>query len=52
MADKIRQHGITVDKYGARNWGVYVGAELICVTVYKKGAMRVMRELATAYLGS
>ena len=48
MQEMIRQHGVTVERYGERNWAVKVGADLICVTVYKKGAMRVARELATA----
>lgn len=32
---------ITVTKYAARHWAVWIGEELIAVTVYKKGAARV-----------
>lgn len=32
---------VRVEKYGTRNWAVYMGGELVCVTVYKKGARRV-----------
>ena len=32
---------VTVEKYSSRSWAVYVGGELLCVTVYKKGAMAV-----------
>lgn len=33
---------ISVSRYGStRFWAVYVGAELLCVTVYKKGALAV-----------
>ena len=33
-----------IEKYG-RNWAVYDGADLVCVTVYKKGANEVVRRL-------
>lgn len=33
-----------IERYGRRHWAVYRKNELICVTVYKKGARRV-REL-------
>lgn len=40
---------MTIRKYGERFWAVYDQAgELICVTVYKKGAMEVVRRLTTA----
>jgi hypothetical protein len=32
---------IDVSKYGDRTWAVYVNGELLCVTVYLKGAMAV-----------
>lgn len=39
---------MTVRKYGDRYWAVYDAAgNLVCVTVYKKGAMEVIRRLAT-----
>lgn len=31
---------VTIEKYGYRNWAVYMNGELICVTVYYEGAMR------------
>ncbi len=37
---------ITIERYGARNWAVYVGEELLCVTVYLKGAQAVANALA------
>lgn len=33
-----------IRKYG-RYWAVYVGAELVCITLYKKGALEVVRRL-------
>lgn len=40
--------GYTVQKYGnSRFWAVVDAAdELVCVTVYKRGAMEVVRRLA------
>lgn len=35
---------MSISKYG-RFWAVYEDEELICVTVYKKGAMEVIRRL-------
>ena len=35
---------MSLQKYG-RFWAVYEGEELVCITVYKKGAMEVMRRL-------
>jgi len=32
---------IEVRKYSPRTWAVYLNGELLCVTVYKKGAMAV-----------
>ena len=29
---------ITIEKYGNRFWAVYRDGELLCVTVYKRGA--------------
>ncbi|MHB8064565.1 MAG: hypothetical protein ACYDG2_18350 [Ruminiclostridium sp.] len=35
-----------IEKYGLRNWAVYDNSdELVCVTVYKKGALEVIRRL-------
>lgn len=37
-------------KYGTRYWAVYDdNGQLICVTVYKKGANEVMRRLNEVY---
>ena len=30
-----------IKRYGKRNWAVYSADELVCVTLYKKGAKRV-----------
>lgn len=36
-----------IEKYGLRNWAVYDNNDkLVCVTVYKKGAVEVVRRLA------
>ena len=32
---------IEVKRYGNRTWAVYLNGELVCVTVYKKGAFAV-----------
>ena len=37
-ADSGEPFNITTKKYGPRTWAVYVIEELLCVTVYKKGA--------------
>lgn len=34
-----------IEKYGNRFWAVYDGDVLVCVTVYKKGALEVLRRL-------
>lgn len=36
---------IEITKYGARFWAVYVNGLLLCVTVYKKGAVAVRNAL-------
>ena len=36
---------LKVEKWDHRHWAVYDGPELICVTVYKKGALEVKRRL-------
>jgi len=35
----------TIAKYGDRHWAVYQGDKLICVTVYKRGALEVAKQL-------
>ena len=38
--------GYTVERYGARYWAVLDAAgELVCVTVYRRGAREVVRRL-------
>ena len=32
---------VKVDRYGERTWAVYFGGQLLCVTVYLKGALAV-----------
>ena len=39
---------ITIAKYGNRFWAVYRNDELICVTVYKRGAVAVRDALYEA----
>jgi hypothetical protein len=36
----------TVARYGARYWAVYLDADLLAVTVYKKGALAVQALLS------
>ena len=36
---------ITIKRYGNRNWAVYINGMLLCVTVYKKGALAVCNAL-------
>ena len=37
-----------IQPYGNRYFALYDGEDLICVTVYKKGAMELKRRLETA----
>lgn len=40
---------MTITRYGtSRFWAVYDGLELVCVTVYKRGALEVVRRLVRA----
>ncbi len=39
-------NNLTIQRYGARNWGVYVDGHLLCVTVYLKGARAVVAALS------
>ena len=36
---------LRVEKWGTRYWAVFDGASLVCVTLYKKGALEVVRRL-------
>ena len=44
--DKVRT--LLIQPYGTRYFALYDGEDLVCVTVYKKGAMEVKRRLETA----
>jgi hypothetical protein len=35
----------TIEPWGEKFYGLYDGEDLICVTVYKKGAVEVMKRL-------
>lgn len=38
---------LTISKYGTRNWAVYWNGELLCVTLYKRGAKAVADAMLT-----
>jgi len=39
---KVRESAIRVEKYrGGRYWSIWLGEELLAVTVYKKGAVAI-----------
>jgi hypothetical protein len=40
---------ITVKRYGRGSWAVFVDDELLCVTVYKKGANAVRNALLNLF---
>ena len=37
-----------IERYGRRFWAVYEDSKLLCVAVYKKGALAVVRRIAGA----
>jgi len=41
---------VKVEKWDQRHWAVYDGSELVCLTVYKKGALEVKRRLENVTL--
>ena len=41
---------LVIERYGNRYFALYEGESLICVTVYKKGAMEVKRRLEMAFI--
>ena len=45
---KGKAKAFLIKPYGTRYFALYEGEDLICVTVYKKGAMEVKRRLETA----
>jgi hypothetical protein len=42
--------GLVIEPYGNRYFAVYDGEDLVCVTVYKKGALEVKRRLEMAFI--
>ena len=42
--------GLVIEPYGDRYFALYDGEELVCVTVYRKGAMEVKRRLEMAFI--
>jgi hypothetical protein len=45
---KEKAKAFLIQPYGTRYYALYEGEDLICVTVYKKGAMEVKRRLEIA----
>lgn len=41
IAGVVDDAPVGVSRYGDRTWGVYVGDDLLCVTLYLKGAVAV-----------
>ena len=41
---------LVIERYGNRYFALYEGESLICVTVYKKGALEVKRRLEMALI--
>ncbi len=41
---------LVIEHYGDRYFALYEGEALICVTVYKKGALEVKRRLEMAFI--
>ncbi len=39
---------LSIERYGDRFYALYDGEDLVCVTVYKKGALEVKRRLEMA----
>lgn len=39
---------MTIERYGRRFWALYDNHDLVCVTVYKRGAVEVARRLGAA----
>ena len=44
----VKAKTLLIQPYGTRYFALYDGEDLICVTVYKKGAMEVKRRLEIA----
>jgi len=47
---KVRKYekrgNFTIEPWGERYYALYDGKELVCVTLYKKGALEVMKRLS------
>lgn len=43
-----KSKGLVIQPYGNRYYALYDGEDLVCVTVYKKGALEVKKRLETA----
>ena len=41
---------LVIEHYGERYFALYDGEDLVCVTVYKKGALEVKRRLEMAFV--
>ena len=41
---------LVIEHYGDRYFALYEGETLVCVTVYKKGAMEVKKRLEMAFI--
>jgi hypothetical protein len=41
---------LVIQPYGDRYFALYDGEDLVCVTVYKKGALEVKRRLEMAFI--
>jgi len=41
---------LVIQPYGNRYYALYDGEDLVCVTVYKKGALEVKRRLEMAFI--
>ena len=45
-----RTNTLVIQPYGDRYYALYDGEDLVCVTVYKKGALEVKRRLEMAFV--
>ena len=45
-----RTKALVVQPYGDRYYALYDGEDLVCVTVYKKGALEVKRRLEMTFI--
>ncbi len=48
LDEKVRP--LVIEPYGDRYFALYDGEDLVCVTVYKKGALEVKRRLEMAFI--